>query len=248
MIGERRGWRMHTNVYHISKTAHGCALRFLSTIQGVNTPIFLDAGTADTRSYVLSTYIEGVHCGIAWDEFTDTDEARFVADMRDQFSALHAQTLSMNHPICNAAGSFIDDPRIPWVGEDQIDISTTEEFFRQTWIRLDLPHNRDTIRPAIEPVIVREVPVVFCHGDFVERNVILPGGLEAWRNGQTRACLIDWEFAGWMPRPWEALKATFVVVHANSRWLQLIKDIFSGVEPYLDADWLWRSKSRVMFI
>jgi thiamine kinase-like enzyme len=138
------------------------------------------------------------------------------------------------------------DPRMSWCHESTF--PSTKEFFRKAWLGLDPVRNRDTIRPRIEPFIERPCRVVFCHGDLKPRNMIFPGGLDAWRQGRTRVCLIDWEYAGWMPEPWDAIKAAMEECEADSEWLQVVRQIFPEQGPYLDAEWLWRSESRMMLI
>ena len=60
--------------------------------------------------------------------------------------------------------------------------------------------------------------------------------------------LIDWEFSGWMPAPWEALKATWLCFDTDDEWLSLMKATFSEYSDVLDADWLWRSESGVTIL
>ncbi|KAF5325848.1 hypothetical protein D9611_000488 [Ephemerocybe angulata] len=229
----------------------GAALRFLDTsISGVNSPRLVDSvqGTAGP-SFILSTYIPGINGCEAFDLFSEDDWARLEGDLHDQLKSLQQQTCSSNHKICSAAGGIIHDPRIVHVAEQNIDITSTENFWRQVWSGLDSRRNRDTIRPHIEPVVQRAVPIVFCHGDLDLRNFIFPGGLDEWRAGRSRICLIDWEFAGWMPAPWDALKSTWLEVESgDTPWTQAVKRIFPNCDEYLDADWLWRSKSGVTMV
>ncbi|KAI0670468.1 hypothetical protein C8Q78DRAFT_992038 [Trametes maxima] len=78
------------------------------------------------------------------------------------------------------------------------------------WLGLDFPRNANTLRPVVRPLIERldGAPAVFCHGDILPKNLMLPGGFEKWRLGTAPLALIDREYAGWPPAPWEALKAT----------------------------------------
>ncbi|KAF6761382.1 protein kinase subdomain-containing protein PKL [Ephemerocybe angulata] len=266
-MGARWGLRIHPSVWRLPfglllkmsrsnsdegvPDVEGAALQFLDTsIRGVNFPRLVDRvqGTAG-RSFILSTYVSGIDGCDAVDLFSEDDWARLEGDLHDQLKSLQRQTCSSNHKICNAAGGIIDDPRIVRVAEQNIDITSTENFWRQVWSGLDFPRNRDTIRPRIEPLMQRAVPIVFCHGDLFLRNFIFPGGLDEWRAGRSRICLVDWEFAGWMPAPWDALKSTFVECESSdSPWIQTVKRILPNYDEYLDADWLWRSKSGVTMV
>jgi len=73
-------------------------------------------------------------------------------------------------------------------------------------------------------------------------------GLEKWRRGETKLYIIDWEFAGWAPFPWDALKATWLCVEEDDEWQKLVKSIFPDSCEYLDADWQWRSKGYVTLL
>ena len=111
---------------------------------------------------------------------------------------------------------------------------------------MDCPRNAETLQPKLRPLIEREnVPNVFCHGDILRKNLILPGGLQRWRSGATVVCLIDWEYARWMPLPWDALKATWMTYGPEDEWFQMMKVVFPEAHAELEADWLWRSRSKI---
>ncbi|KAI0074401.1 hypothetical protein K474DRAFT_1665397 [Panus rudis PR-1116 ss-1] len=228
------------------------ALRFVESLRGINAPYLIDYASTPSRSYTLMTWINGDCCALVWDELTQSDRDRLLSELRAQFSSMREQTLNKSSVICNAQGSPISDPRIPWVQEENPCVfSSPPEFFRQVWIGLDRPRLSQTIRPLIEPLIERShIPIVFCHGDLGPKNIIIPGGLERWRVGSTAVYLIDWEFAGWMPLSWEALKATFLVVdlEEDEIWYGMMKALFPESVPELEADWLWRSKSNITIL
>ncbi|RXW13744.1 hypothetical protein EST38_g12111 [Candolleomyces aberdarensis] len=261
-LGASRSWCIHPAVHRLPfglalKTSaretsinETAALRFLeaSKTANLNFPFLVDSTTDGTITYMLSTYIDGDCACEVMEGFSSQDWRRLELDLRGQLTSLHIQTSSHHHNICSAAGGIIDDPRMSWVAEGALELATTQDFFAQVWLGLDFPWNRETIRPAIQPLIDRPVPVAPCHGDVYPRNIIFPGGVEAWRVGKTRLCLIDWEFSGWMPAPWEAPKATFIEAEPDSEWQIVIRHALPEFREYLDADWLWRSKSRMMII
>ncbi|KAF7798696.1 hypothetical protein EIP86_009920 [Pleurotus ostreatoroseus] len=226
------------------------ALRFVNRISGVHTPLFIDSVRTAERSYMISTWVEGQRLGDVWDDMTIEDKEQLASDLHQQFSTLRSHTMSTTHPICNAAGGPIDDPRIPWVTQKAPRIfNSCPEFAQEVWIGLNGPRNRDTLRPILQPLIDRQnVPVVFSHGDLVLRNVIVPGGLLWWRTRTERVCLVDWEFAGWMPTYWDPLKATWLDFEEDSEWKQIVRHVFPDCVTELDADWEWRSRSNITII
>ncbi|PFH49470.1 hypothetical protein AMATHDRAFT_63171, partial [Amanita thiersii Skay4041] len=156
--------------------------------------------------------------------------------------------MSSNHLICNAAGNFINDPRINWVAEENPQTFDSCEEFAKGGFGCAWTGNLTgtTLKPIMLPLIERpNIPIVFSHGDIMPRNLIFKGGLNKWRNGPSRIHIIDWEFAGWMPLYWEALKATFMECEPDSEWTRLIREVFPECAMELDADWEWRSRSRV---
>lgn len=94
------------------------------------------------------------------------------------------------------------------------------------------------------PLIERDVPIIFTHGDILPRNLILPISLDHWRATREPICIIDWETAGWMPLYWEALKATWLDHEEGTPWTNIIRDIFPECLEELDADWRWRYESN----
>jgi hypothetical protein len=163
---------------------------------------------------------------------------------------MRLQTQSYNRVICNASGGPVNDPRIPWVAqENPRTFSSCQEFAAEVWTGLDWPSNRDTLQPELQPVIERDgVPIVFTHGDLLPRNMIFPGGLSRWRSGGEKICIIDWEYGGWMPNFWDPLKATWLECEPDTDWLETIRAIFPECSQDLDADWQWRSRSMVTIV
>ncbi|OSD06729.1 protein kinase subdomain-containing protein PKL [Trametes coccinea BRFM310] len=227
------------------------ALHFLRGIHGVRAPQLVDCAADKDTAYTLMTWIDGDCCEDIWDKLTTSDKDRIVDELHTQLVHLHQQSMShCNGTICAASGAPIYDPRLPWLQDDPRIFHSCREFFEQVWLGLDAPKNRDTIRPAIQPLVEREgLPIVFCHGDLLPKNLILPGGLERWRIGTAPLCLIDWEYAGWMPLCWEALKATWLVVDPDEdEWYGMMKRVFKESAAELEADWLWRSKSGITIL
>lgn len=226
------------------------ALRFVNGIDGVHAPLLIDAIRTDERSYLVSTWVEGQSLGDVWDDMTAEDKEQLAVDLHQQFSTLRSRTMSTTRPICNAAGGPIDDPRIPWVSQTSPRSFTFgPDFAKEVWVGLNSPWNRDTLRPVLQPLIDRQSNMtVFSHGDLVSRNVIVPGGLSRWRTSTEHVCLVDWEFAGWMPAYWDPLKATWLEFEEDSEWKNVARRVFPDCISELDADWEWRSRSNVTII
>ncbi|KAH8091770.1 protein kinase subdomain-containing protein PKL [Cristinia sonorae] len=225
-------------------------LGFIQSLQGVNAPHLIDVVCTPSAAYLLSTWISGDCCGEIWEQLTESDKERLVAELRTQFSAIRRQTADRRQLICTASGAPICDPRIPWFSEESPRVlSSCQDFLAEVWVGLTLSSNIETIRPIIQPLIERQdIPIIFCHGDLLPRNLILPGGLKCWRAGSTAVFLIDWEYSGWMPVPWEALKATWLCCDYENEWYVMMRRVFPESLVDLDADWEWRSKSRITIL
>ncbi|KAF8908502.1 hypothetical protein CPB84DRAFT_1766786 [Gymnopilus junonius] len=234
------------------------ALKLVESLRGIHTPYLVDYTSLDSRGFLLTTWVEGETLGHAWDRLSATDKQRVVVDLRSQFDQMRQQTISSPprpRMICNASDGPINDPRIPWVGEENAQtFQAPPQFAEQVWIGLDWKNNRDTLKPLLQPLIDRpDVHVVFSHGDLLPKNLILPGGLTKWRSSSslddsTKITIIDWEFAGWMPNFWDSLKATWMECEADTEWTEMIRCIFPECAVELDADWQWRSRSRVTIL
>ncbi|KAJ7745689.1 protein kinase subdomain-containing protein PKL [Mycena metata] len=254
------GHQLYHNIFRLPfglvlKTSQGpspveaSALRLIASLRGINTPVLIDSVSTAHKTFLLTTWVAGDCCSDIWDDLTPLDKSTIVEQLRELLRAMREQTATLSHPICNASGSAIEDPRVPWLHKAPRVFSSCREFLEEVWIGLDFPRNRDTLRPLVRPLIDRiDIPIVFCHGDLLPKNVILPGGLEKWRQGRSTVCLIDWECAGWMPLSWEALKATWLSLDLDDEWLRMMKEVFQECSAELDADWQWRSRSRIAIV
>ncbi|RPD64119.1 protein kinase subdomain-containing protein PKL [Lentinus tigrinus ALCF2SS1-7] len=227
------------------------ALQFVEALDGVHAPKLIDCACTAMQTYLLTTWIEGDTVADVWGQLTASDKAHLAVQLRDQVSSLHEQTHTRagQRSISLASGSPIIDPRVPWLADNPRIFTTSPDLFQQLWIGLGCPWNADTLQPKLQPLIEREdVPIVFCHGDILRKNLILPGGLQRWRSGATVVCLIDWEYAGWMPLPWDPLKATWMTYGPEDEWFRMMKVVFTEAHEELEADWLWRSRSKIPIV
>jgi hypothetical protein len=227
------------------------ALRFVSTLRDIHVPHCIDSVSCQDGGYLVTTWVEGDCVCDVWDDLTASDKERLAHDLRHQLGSMRHQTRTYEpRTICDASGGPIEDPRIPWVaGENLRTFPSSQAFAAEVWTGLDLPRNRDTLQPFIQPVIERDgVSIVFSHGDLLPRNMIFPGGLNHWRSGGERICIIDWEYAGWMPNYWDALKATWTQWEPDTEWLQIMRTVFPDCIEELETDWQWRSRSGITII
>ncbi|RDX55418.1 protein kinase subdomain-containing protein PKL [Lentinus brumalis] len=256
----RFGHQLYTDVFRLpfnlllkssidSAPNEGCGLQIAGSIPGVHVPFLIDYVTANLGSYTLMTWIDGDCCADIWDQLTPADKARIVMELRTQFGLLHKQTAARNRTICASSGAPVSDPRVPWVAESPRLFFQPSDFLKEVWLGLDFPRQRDTVKPVVQPLVDRnDVPIVFCHGDLLPKNIILPGGLASWRSGTTPVYLIDWEYSGWMPLPWDALKATWLICDWDEEWYAMMREVFPESSAELEADWLWRSQSGIPIV
>ncbi len=231
-------------------TNEAFALQFASSLHGINTQRLINFASSTERTYILMTWIDGETAADVWDELTQDDKNRIVTELRLQVENMRRQTIHGSERICTPTGSPIIDPRIPWLQEDPKVFRYALEFYKHVWPGLDFPRMSQTLRPLIRPIMERPaVPIVFCHGDILPKNIVLAGGLATWRANTTAIYLIDWEYAGWMPLPWEALKATWLVFDRDGDdWYEMMVDVFPESSAELEADWEWRSKSGIAIV
>lgn len=235
-------------------TVEADALHFVGRLHGVHTPRLIDSVVSDNTSYLLTTWIDGQTMGEVWDHLSASDQTAIASDLGDQLRAMRVQTVTVSRGaqlICNASSGPVSDPRIPWVAEENArTFSCPQAFAAEVWTGLDWACNRPTLQPRLRPLIERDVPVVFTHGDLLPKNLVFPGGLGHWRAGLSRICLLDWEYAGWMPVYWDALKMTWLEYdeERDGEWLRMARAVFPECEAELEADWEWRTRSTVLIL
>ena len=254
----RNGRKLYTSIFRLplnlvlkfsleTTPNEACGLQVAGSIREVHAPLLIDHVSTTDCSYTLMTWIDGDCCANVWESLTAIDKARIVLELRAQIGLMRQHTAGRARTICTASGGCIADPRVPWIQEDPRTFPSPSAFLQQVWIGLDYPHLRHSVRPVIQPLVDRDdIPIVFCHGDIWPKNLILPGGLARWRSGSTPLYLIDWEYSGWMPLPWEALKATWLVCDRDEEeWYGMMKEVFPESLEELEADWLWRTQSNI---
>jgi hypothetical protein len=92
------------------------ALHFVSTLQDIHIPHYIDNTSSQYKSYLLTTWVEGDCVSDVWDDLTVLDMERLAHDLYHQLCSMRLQTQS-HEPctICNASGGPINDLHIPWV-------------------------------------------------------------------------------------------------------------------------------------
>ena len=232
-----------------SRLVEADALRFVGSLDRINAPLLIDSASTPRISYILFTWIDGDCCSEIWEQLTPSDKEKMVEDLRSQLSALRLQTITHDHVICSASGDPIEDPRVPWLDDDPRVFTSYREFMEQVWLGLKFPRNRDTLYPLLKPFVERDdVPIVFSHGDLLPKNLIISGGLAQWRSDHRPLGIIDWEHAGWMPLPWEVLKATWLVFDREDGWYKMMTQVFPELHTELEMDWQWRLRSGIPIV
>ncbi|RPD67381.1 hypothetical protein L226DRAFT_542479 [Lentinus tigrinus ALCF2SS1-7] len=217
-VSTRFGYQLSTDVFR--------------SILGLHVPHLIDYVVASSGSYTLMSWIDGDCCNDIWGELTPMDKARLIAELRAQIHFLRKHTIGRSRTIRASSGAPVSDPRVPWIADDGPRIfSIPSDFFKQVWLGLDYPRQRDTIKPIIQPLVDREdVPIVFCYGDLLPKNIILPGGLARWRAGTTPLYPIDWEYSD------------------EEQWYGMMREVFPDYSAELEADWLWWTKSGIPIV
>ncbi len=229
------------------------ALRFANShLAGlVEAPLLIDSVfLPDKNAYcwTLMTHVSGDVVLDVWDQLTEADKEKLAQQLRTQVDAMYATTVSLSGRVTDAGGGPITDHRILWMGRDEeaVVFESTKAFAQQVWPTT--PYETELAK-VVRPFIEREhVPVVFCHGDLLPRNLILPGGLALWKKGIQRVCIIDWETAAWAPHYWDALKATWLDTESGAPWVLFIRNMFPYCNDILDIDWEWRSRTRITIL
>jgi hypothetical protein len=223
----------------------------------VNAPAVIDFTICGDRAILLTSWIDGIDAEDAWGSFDQHDKTRLIDQLRLQIRAMRelipTPSPSSQGCITLASGDPVLDPRVPWVGTDDgfpiTPYKTSREFMARVWTATYTSRINPILPPLINPLIEREdIPIVFCHGDILPKNILIPGGLARWRRGETMVCLIDWEMSGWMPLPWEALKATWLTFEPDDEWRMMMFSLFPDCQQELTADWEWRLRSNVTIV
>jgi len=69
------------------------------------------------------------------------------------------------------------------------------------------------------PMIFRNHPPVFAHGNFQRKNIIMrPKSIENDSILVYDMTIIDWEFSGWYPSYWEYSKAMYACGNWKDDW------------------------------
>lgn len=226
------------------------SLHIVQNLYGVHTPHLIDyTPAAADHGFLLTTWVDGPILGEVLDDLESSDIDKVVEDLAGQFQVLQAHTMSPpSHAIFDVSGGPMDDTRIPWVFRENPRVFTSQQDFRnEVWMGLDWQINSE-LKTFMEPWIHgADAQVVLCHGDLQPWNIIVPGGLDAWRAGKSSLCLIDWQYCAWAPDYWDALKATWME-SPEEKWSVICRRIFKKHLPVMDADYHWRKTSRVLIL
>ncbi|KAI3342860.1 kinase-like domain-containing protein [Ustulina deusta] len=164
-------------------------------------------------TFIVMQYIPGVTLQDLWGSLDETRKTSIAKTLQTYFDQLRG----LQHPGYFGdvnGGPPLDDLFSATHAAHTIRTSFTTENELVDWIiRMYSSEVGERMAHKIRyyqhvlPIVLRgDGSPVFTHNDFQRKNVIVQpdGGL----------CIIDWEFASWLPVYWEYSSATF----SNGRW------------------------------
>ena len=210
----------------------------------IHAPFLLDYVKDGPNEFILSSWVEGEIAQDVWDTLSSDDVNRLAQDIHSQLYSAREVDQSRQLQICNASLEPMSDNRLQW-DDGPISFDSWSEMAARIWIGFSTAEH-DDLGEELRPIMAREnVPIVFTHGDLAPWNMIFPGGVDKWKRGETRVVLIDWECAGWMPLYWDALEVGYQLFDTDDPYWEFLYSIFPESREVVQADYNWRSKSKI---
>lgn len=144
-------------------------------------------------SAIVMDYMPGKRLDEAWVDL-DTDQKRSIADQLHSYMTQLRSLKGTYIGAINRGPAFTGQRAVLEGGP----FDSEQEFnkFILGYLIKSLPN---IFRHYAESGLMDDHEIVFTHGDFAPRNILV--------EGDRVTAIIDWEFAGWYPEHWEYMRA-----------------------------------------
>lgn len=216
--------------------AEVAALRYVRAHTNIPVPRAWLTFTWGTLTRIIMDRVPGTTLEAVWYDSSPEQREAYVEQLADVIRQMRSLQSPYGKRICSAAGGDLMDHRLgfftnkgPFADEDEFNEATL-------W---DVPEPRPSREELCHHI---HHPIVFTHGDFAMRNIMVADGKISG--------VIDWEGAGWFPAHWEYIKTHDTngegdnVANAFRPYTERI------VPPYpleLEADRKWVAPPRVVY-
>ncbi|KIP05058.1 hypothetical protein PHLGIDRAFT_19808 [Phlebiopsis gigantea 11061_1 CR5-6] len=177
--------------------------------------------------YMLMKRVKGVDLQDVWSSLSAAQRTNVISQLHPFMKELRTLPPPPCIPlgtICSLYGKPLSDARIcsspcgPFRSEKLFNDFLIQKATRWIW---------ETELQDIRAEMRDDHHVVFTHGDFTPRNIMV--------DGDRVTGIIDWEDSGWLPEHWEVVKALYYPGVAPAEWRQAIECVVPG--DYTQ-DWL----------
>ncbi|KAJ6444888.1 dipeptidyl aminopeptidase [Purpureocillium lavendulum] len=210
-------------------------------IQAVSTPeVFAlfsvqDADGQQQVNYIVMGNVIGDRLDAIWPSLGSPQKERIARQLRLQIDALRTLP-SPGYFGCIGRRPFEDS--MFWTapesdrhdgtisGPFETESELNDAFIKKYLYNSGLEHKAAFYRRVL-PVVLRGHGIVFTHGDFQRKNVILK------EHGEL--VIVDWENAGWYPAYWEYALAMFACGSWKDDWHEYLAQILT--EYPNEYDW-----------
>jgi aminoglycoside phosphotransferase len=197
------------------------AMRFVTLHTKIPVPRVYFHWSWRGRHYILMDRVPGEELTFCWTALPENERLVVATQLRDYLLQLRMLESPYGSAICSLNGGSVRDMRMcsepcgPFRDEAHMN-----EQLRYGWTLEQMPE-------VVEAHSLVH-PIVFTHGDFCLRNIMV--------NGTKVTGILDWECAGWFPAHWEHCKAVFGTVHISQEWGPWIARVVPRFDMELDAD------------
>ncbi|KAG6849897.1 hypothetical protein H0H93_003911 [Arthromyces matolae] len=194
-------------------------LRYIREHTSIPVPRVVASATYGQFAYTLMERVEGRPLSGVWPGLDARQRSHVIAQLRDvivQLKKLPAPPKISLGSVCSLNGCALRDSRIS--SADSFGPYSSESQFNDRVIQAaDMFVDRGLYEP-IRKRMREDHCIVFTHGDFTPRNIIM--------EGDTVAAIVDWEESGWFPEHWELVKAKWSPgMNKHSGWNEAIWEI-----------------------
>lgn len=189
-------------------------------------------------NYIVMEFIPGTCLRDEWASLDESSKLAVTGQLRGLFSELRqipspgyygiiGRRPFEDHVFCSCWDDRPPVPAGPFTSEAQV-LDALAQKYSHHWPE----HGKGAFYKRVLPLVLRNHPPVFTHGDLQRKNVVV--------RDDGKVVLIDWEAAGWYPSFWEYSMAMFACDFKDDWQLWLGKVID---ECLSECSWmlmLWR--------